>query len=182
MKGMLFTALLELIEAEFGSDVLDDVLDDVKPASGGIYTSVGTYDHTELVAMLVSLSKQTNVSLTNLTKTFGMYHFAEFTAAYPYLFEGLNSSFELLEKIDWFIHAEVRKLYPGATPPKFECTRLSSTSIELIYKSPRCLGDVAEGLIYGCASHYGEKILVRRERLGDMTGSTERFLLTLLGK
>ena len=42
MKGMLFTALLELIEAEFGSDVLDDV----KPASGGIYTSVGTYDHT----------------------------------------------------------------------------------------------------------------------------------------
>jgi hypothetical protein len=32
MKGMLFTALLELIEAEFGSDVLDSVLDDVKPA------------------------------------------------------------------------------------------------------------------------------------------------------
>jgi len=81
-----------------------------------------------------------------------------------------------------FIHAEVRKLYPGAAPPKFECTRLSSTSIELIYKYPRCLTDVAEGLIYGCASHYGEKILVRRERLGDMTGSTERILLTLLGK
>ena len=77
MKGMLFTALLELIEVEFGSDVLDSVLDDVKPASGGIYTSVGTYDHTELVAMLVSLSKQTKVSLTNLTKTFGMYHFSK---------------------------------------------------------------------------------------------------------
>jgi len=44
------------------------------------------------------------------------------------------------------------------------------------------LGDVAEGLIYGCASHYGEKILVRRERLGDMTGSTERFMLTMLEK
>lgn len=182
MKGMLFTALLELIEAEFGSEVLDNVLDEVKPASGGIYTSVGTYDHNELVAMLVALGKQTNVSLTNLTKTFGMYHFAEFTAAYPYLFEGLSSSFELLEKIDWFIHVEVRKLYPGATPPKFEYKKLSATSIELIYKSPRCLGDVAEGLIYGCASHYGEKISVHREKLGDMSGSTERFLLTLTAK
>jgi hypothetical protein len=70
----------------------------VKPASGGIYTTVGTYDHTELVAMLAALSKQTKVPLTNLTKTFGMHHFAEFTAAYPYLFDGLNSPFELLEK------------------------------------------------------------------------------------
>ena len=179
MKGMLFAAFLELIETEFGADMVDTVLDEVKPASGGIYTTVGTYDHTELVAMLVALSKQTKVPLTNLTKTFGMYHFAEFTAAYPYLFEGLDSSFELFEKIDWFIHAEVRKLYPDATPPKFERNTLSWTRMELIYKSPRCLGDVAEGLIYGCAAHYGEKISVRREKLGDMSGSTERFLLAL---
>lgn len=147
MKGMLFTAFLELIEAEFGADMVDSVLDEVKPASGGVYTTVGTYDHKELVAMIGALSKQAKVPLTNLTKTFGMYHFAEFTAAYPYLFDGLGSSFELLEKIDWFIHAEVRKLYPGATPPKIECNRLSPTSMELIYQSPRCLGDVAEGLI-----------------------------------
>lgn len=177
---MLFTAFLDLIEAEFGLEVLENVIDEVKPASGGIYTSIGTYDHRELVGMLVALSKQTKVSVSNLTKTFGMYHFSEFTSAYPYLFDGLDSSFALLEKIDWFIHAEVRKLYPGATPPKFECNTLSPTTMELIYKSPRCLGDVAEGLIYGCASHYGEKISVRREKLGDMTGSTERFLLTLL--
>lgn len=179
MKGMLFTALLGLIEAEFGADMVDSVIDEVKPASGGIYTTVGTYDHTELVAILAALSKQTKVPLTNLTKTFGMYHFAEFTAAYPYLFDGLNSSFELLEKIDWFIHAEVRKLYPGAAPPKFECNLLSPTRMELIYQSPRCLGDIAEGFIYGCAWHYGEKISVRREKMGDLTGSTERFLLTL---
>ena len=57
MKGMLFTALLELIEAEFGSDVLDSVLDDVKPASGGIYTSVGTYSHKDMFKMVAKLSE-----------------------------------------------------------------------------------------------------------------------------
>jgi hypothetical protein len=76
MKGMLFTALLGLIEAEFGADMVDSVIDEVKPASGGIYTTVGTYDHTELVAILAALSNQTKVPLTNLTKTFGMHHFA----------------------------------------------------------------------------------------------------------
>jgi len=29
------------------------------------------------------------------------------------------------------------------------------------------------------ASHYGEKIIIRRERIGDKSGSSERFLLTL---
>jgi hypothetical protein len=51
--------------------------------------------------------------------------------------------------------------------------------MEVIYQSPRCLGDVAEGLIQGCAAYYGEKILVRRESIADKSGATERFLLTL---
>jgi hypothetical protein len=40
------------------------------------------------------------------------------------------------------------------------------------------MGDVAEGLILGCAAYYGEKVVVKRETLGDGSGSTERFLLT----
>ena len=51
--------------------------------------------------------------------------------------------------------------------------------MELIYQSPSCLRDVADGLIYGCALHYGDKISICREKLGDITGSTERLLLTL---
>jgi hypothetical protein len=81
--------------------------------------------------------------------------------------------------VDSFIHREVKKLYPGAKPPKFECHKQSDSRLELIYESPRCLGDVAEGLIQGCAAYYGEKILVKRERLGDMTGSSERFIINL---
>jgi len=40
------------------------------------------------------------------------------------------------------------------------------------------MGDVAEGLILGCAAYYGEKIIIKRETLGDGSGSIERFLLT----
>ncbi len=52
--------------------------------------------------------------------------------------------------------------------------------MQVIYKSPRCMGDVAEGLILGCAAYYQEKIIVRRETIDDDSGSSERFLLQLV--
>ena len=107
-----------------------------------------------------------------------MYLFAELIAAYPQWIEGLNSSFDMLQKVDGFIHVEVRKLYPDASPPAFKCSRYTDTTMELIYESPRCLGDVAEGLIQGCAAYYGDKLHVQRESLGDKSGSRERFFLT----
>jgi hypothetical protein len=178
MKAMLFQSFLGLVEAQYGPDVLESIISDAGAPSGGIYTTSGEYSHRELINLIVALSERSNVSVSNLTKSFGMYHFAEFIAAYPQLFKDLHSSFELLEKIDSFIHAEVKKLYPGARPPKFDVKRTSDKTIELLYQLPRCMGDVAEGLILGCAAYYGEKVVVKRETLGDGSGSTERFLLT----
>jgi|TARA_B110000967_G_scaffold188632_1_gene211605 hypothetical protein len=42
------------------------------------------------------------------------------------------------------------------------------------------MGDIAEGLILGCAAYYRERIIVRREAIGDTGGSAERFLLKLV--
>jgi len=180
MKGMLFTSFLYLVEEQYGLEMVDEVIAEAAPASGGIYTTVGNYDHTELIDMIVVLSKKINVSVVHLTKTFGMYLFAELIAAYPQWIDGLHSSFALLHKVDGFIHGEVKKLYPDASPPTFKCTDYTDNSMEVIYQSPRCMGDVAEGLIQGCAAYYGEKILVRRKSLEDKSGATERFLLTLV--
>lgn len=178
MKGMLFISFLDLVENQYGQDMVESILSEVAPETGGVYTSAGDYDHRELIALVVALGKQAEVSVASLTKSFGMYHFAEFIAAYPQLFKGLDSSFALLEKVDSFIHEEVKTLYPGARPPKFECTKVDDHMLELLYQSPRCLGDVAEGLIQGCAAYYGEKITVKRERLGDKSGAIERFTIT----
>ena len=180
VKGILFTEFLELIETQFGADMLDSVLDEVNPASGGIYTTMSSYDHSELVDILRVLSKHSNVPLANLNKTFGMYYVPEFTASYTDLFDRHSSSFALLENIEWLIHSEARRLYPSAVPPKIDCNRLSPTSMELVHEGPKCLGDVAEGVIHGCAFYYGEKITVRRRVLRDSTCTIERFLLTLV--
>jgi len=181
VKGMLFTSFLYLVEERYGLEMVEEIIEEAAPASGGIYTTMGVYDHKELIDLLAVLSKKINVPVSKVTKTFGMYLFAELIAAYPQWIEGLHSSFELLEKVDSFIHVEVKKLYPDASPPALKCTKYNDKTMELIYASPRCLGDVAEGLIQGCAAYYGDKLHVQRESIGDMSGDRERFLLTQTG-
>ncbi|MGF1754528.1 heme NO-binding domain-containing protein, partial [Vibrio makurazakiensis] len=49
MKGIIFTEFLELVEQKFGLDMLNEVLK--LSGDGGVYTSVGSYDHRKLVIL-----------------------------------------------------------------------------------------------------------------------------------
>jgi Haem-NO-binding len=44
MKGMVFTEFLELVERSWGEELVDELIESCELASGGAYTSVGTYD------------------------------------------------------------------------------------------------------------------------------------------
>ena len=59
MKGVVFTELLEMVEARFSLGVVDTIITRSAPASGAHYTSVGTYPSEELVALVRELSAVT---------------------------------------------------------------------------------------------------------------------------
>lgn len=50
MKGMIFTEFLEMVEEKFSMEMVDQILSESDLPSGGIYTSVGNYPHTEIVS------------------------------------------------------------------------------------------------------------------------------------
>ena len=58
MKGIVFTEFLEMVEQKFGLEVLDQIIIESNLASGGIYTSVGTYDFIEMQSLIVKLSEK----------------------------------------------------------------------------------------------------------------------------
>ena len=58
MKGLIFTSFLHFVEKEYGLEIVDEVIVESAIPSGGIYTTVGDYNHTELIAMIVALSKK----------------------------------------------------------------------------------------------------------------------------
>ena len=49
MKGIVFTEFLEMVEQRFSPEIADRLIDESDLPSGGIYTAVGTYEHTEIV-------------------------------------------------------------------------------------------------------------------------------------
>jgi hypothetical protein len=75
------------------------------------------------------------------------------------------------------IHREVRKLYADAELPRFAMLERRDKRMVMLYESPRHFADLAEGLISGCARHYGERLSIVRENLASETGSRVRFVL-----
>jgi hypothetical protein len=84
---------------------------------------------------------------------------------YPALFEGISNSFDFLSGVESKIHVEVRKLYPDAELPKLDVRMSRDGALEMTYRSSRPFADLAEGLIRGCAEHYGEELTIVRRPL-----------------
>ena len=168
MKGIVFTEFVDMVEARFSADMVDDIIDDAALPSGGAYTAVGTYDHAELVSLVGALSRRTGTSVPDLVRAFGRHMFGRFHAGYPAFFEGITGAVPFLAGIEDVIHAEVLKLYPDAQLPRFECTVLPQ-GLSMLYRSPRHFDDLALGLIEGAVAHWGGGYTIERRPHQDGT-------------
>jgi hypothetical protein len=177
MKGLVFTEFLEMVDARFSLETSERVLEMSKLPSGGIYTSVGTYDFQEMAALVGNLSKVTGIAAPDLLQAFGRHLFSRFLDSFPGFFEGVGTAFEFLSRIDQYVHLEVRKLYPDAELPSFVCEPDGPDRLTMTYRSARNIPDLAEGLIRASLDHFGKAFGVARESLGGEPPAT-RFILT----
>lgn len=165
MKGIVFTKFIEMVEEQFSIDTAESMIEGCALPSGGAYTSVGTYNHEEMVTLLVQLSKMTGKPVPDLLRGYGNFLFGQFALLFPVFFEGITSSLVFAGQIDDVIHVEVMKLYPDAQLPRFESLSRTDDELKLLYRSDRHLGDLAEGLLEGCIIHFGEQnsVILKRE-------------------
>jgi hypothetical protein len=155
MKGIVFTEFLEMVEKEHGVLAVDSLTSLAGLHNSGAYTSIGTYPHTDMLAMVGKLSELIDVPPDELTLTFGRYLFKSFKAHYDSFFVNVHDSKTFLSGIETVIHTEVRKLYPDASLPSFECIS-DATGLTMVYKSDKPFADLAEGLILGCLDHFSD--------------------------
>jgi hypothetical protein len=82
------------------------------------------------------------------------------------------------------IHAEVRKLYPGAEVPVFgfELPQVtgSGESVVIHYRSKRKLCPLAEGFIAGAADHFRQPVSISQQSC-MLDGADECVLLCDIG-
>lgn len=167
MKGIVFTELTEMLDKKFSMEFTEEILAEAELPSGGSYTSVGTYDHREMIELVATLSRKTGLAGAELQKMFGRHLFDSFLAAHAPYFQVCSSAREMLASVNDVVHVEVRKLHADAELPEFTHRTLPDGTFELEYRSKRPFADLAEGLIAGCIEHYGDPVRLTRENVAS---------------
>lgn len=177
MKGIIFREFLTMVEQEFGDEITDSIILEAEIPNKGAYTSVGTYDHAELVKLVTILSKNIKIEPKELLKSFGKKVFSVFSVNYSSMFNNIQDSFSFLEIIEETIHKEVLKLYPEAELPKISTKRKNENILILTYQSSRKMSDFAEGLIHGCMQHFKENYLIIKKSITE-DGTMAEFTIS----
>ena len=178
MKGIVFTEFLEFVEDHHGILMVDKLITNSKLESKGIYSSVGTYDHSEMVQLVTWLSKETEVPIGKLLTIYGEHFFSVLHKSYPSFFDKITDCFEFLDTVDNYIHPEVLKLYPDAELPRFDTESMSANEMRLIYHSQRALYPFAEGIIIGLMNHFTQGTYTLKTELVEEDGRIVRFIIT----
>lgn len=178
MKGLVFSELIEMVEDQLGLDVADCMIEGAPTKNHGAYTSVGTYDHEDLIQLVGSLSKVTGTPAADLVKSFGRYLFVRLSKLYPQFFASVDSTLDFLPSVENFVHVEVLKLYPDAELPTFEWETDDSDLFHMTYRSKRPFADLAEGMLLACIEHFQDQLSLTREDLGERNGTEAKFTLT----
>lgn len=181
MKGLVFREFIDLVETKFGDDVADEIIEAADLPSGGAYTSVGTYPHSEMVALVVELSKVTELSVDTLLEVFGHYLATEvFAKNYAGFFAETGTTIEMLKEVEGHIHIEVMKLYPDAELPSFIFVASKDNRHEFRYESSREMAALADGLIKGTAAVFKETVEVEYKPCVEGDTRFTRFFVTLV--
>lgn len=150
----MFNLLNELVEENYGFIAWEKMLEAAD--CDGIFIEAETYPDELVVDLVVAASELTGVPAADLLRTFGEFMAPAFAKNYPVFFENQTSLKSFLLTVDRVIHVEVRKLYAEAHLPEFDYRDELDDELTMLYRSPRKLCHLAEGLIAGCAKHFDQ--------------------------
>jgi len=158
VKGIIFNLVEEVVSNAYGEDTWDALLD----AAGldGSYTSLGSYADADLFRLVEAASVALGVPGEQVVRTLGEGAIPLLIARYPFFFDGHVSTSSFLLTLNDIIHPQVLKLYPGSQVPDFDFDDSEPGVLTIGYRSSRQLCALAEGFIYGTATHYGERVEV----------------------
>lgn len=174
MKGIIFTMVEEAVVAEHGEVVWDELL--VRAGVSGAWTALGDYPVSELTALVDAGAEALDTPPDDLLRHLGHAALLGLADRYPHFFSPHDSVRPFLLTLDDVIHREVRKLHTDASPPDFWFDGDDPRSLVIHYRSGRRLCVMAEGMIAGAATHYGQRAEV--EQLQCMLEGAEHCTMT----
>lgn len=178
MKGIVFTEFLELVEDKFGLEMVDHIILESNLPSEGAYTSIGTYEFSEMMSLLTNLSKNTSISKDNLLRTFAEHFFGVIETNYSELLNQYKDPLDLLSSIENHIHVEVKKLYPEAELPTFEVLSKTDSELVMMYNSSRAMYSFGLGLMHKTFEHFNKRAVIDFQKIKE-DGTEVKFMIRM---
>jgi hypothetical protein len=176
LKGIIFSEFLNLVEAKFGLETVDEIIEKSDLESEGIYTSIGTYSFSEMLQLLNHLSSKTNILIDDLLLIYAEHFFSVIEDSYPGLLASYKDPIEMISSIENHIHVEVRKIYPDAELPTFIVKEKNINSLIMIYKSSRAMHHFGLGLMNKTFEYFNSKASIVLEKIKE-NGTEVRFII-----
>ena len=176
MQGLVFQVLETCYVDAFGSESWFEVV--AAADAQATYSYAVSYPDAELGRLVVAIAAAHDLSPEQALRWFGQHAIPHFRAYAPQLFERYRACWPFLRSLNDIIHPEVRNLYPGADVPDFEYPLPPGAEHVIVYRSPRRLCALAEGLMLGAAAHFGETLVVTQSRCMHQGDDHCRFELS----
>lgn len=159
MHGMMFMELQKYVQARHGKDTWEKLLEQ---SGAGIksYLATKTYPDEEIVAIVSTASRMTNVPAATLLEDFGEFIVPDLVSLFAAHIDRNWKTLDLIEHTEAAIHTVVRRQNPGAAPPALHCTRTTPDEVVLRYSSQRKMCGVAKGIAKGLARHFNEELQI----------------------
>ncbi len=181
MKGIVFTEFLGLVEEKFGLEMVDTIIEASELPSKGVYTSIGTYDFSEMLSLLNHLSQHTSISIDDLLYVYAEHFFGVLETSYSNFLELYSDPIEMLSSIENHIHVEVRKIYPDAELPLFNVIEKTEDKLVLEYISSRAMYSFGLGLMHKTFEHFGQKADIKLDKLKS-DGTKVNYTIVRVGE
>ncbi|HBH54612.1 MAG TPA: hypothetical protein DDY91_22235 [Planctomycetaceae bacterium] len=176
MQGFVLKEFIKYAGHRFGPRMIEQVIAENPLESNCQFACWKYVKPGELNQLLAGLSQKTGLDTKDLLVGYGQVMFQTIINM-PLMQPVCRTLFEFLESVETGFYAELEDLFPDVELPGLACRRLDAKTLEVVYTSPRRLGDLAEGLLRASIAHFDE--CVAMQRFDDPADAGRvRFVLT----
>lgn len=162
MKAVIAICAKDLIVTKFGEDKWQEILKGAGIEKEPMMMPISDIDDNTVMAIIGSIGKTLNLSMTQVADAFGDYWVNEYAPKlYSSYYQGVNNAKEFLLKMD-SVHEMTTKKMKDARPPRFEYQWKNDKTLVMKYISQRGLIDIFIGLVKGVGKYYKEDLRVSK--------------------
>ena len=154
MKGHIFNLLEEFLIETAGAETFETIYQNVDFESEGVFVTTGNYPDADLVKLVHEAVRVLGITIEQAHVAFGKWMFPHLTKLVPTEVIDVGHPKNFLMQLNAIHEVELKKLWPDARPPLFNCEDTGQNTMTFVYDSPRQMFDLVEGVLAGVRDYY----------------------------